>query len=487
MFGATGYTGRELVRLLRRHPRARVAFTTGSDAGHLAHEAGLDQAADAYFLAMPHGIAATYASRLREARPEAVVIDLSGDLRLPTAESYKQWYGHDHKAPHLIGEAVFGLCEEYRDRLRGARLVSNPGCYATSVLLPLIPLLREGLIDPSDIVADAKSGATGAGRTPREDLLFCEVAENFSAYSPGRTHRHVGEIEAVLADRTGQRVELTFCPHLLPVKRGILTALYVKPKADLAELKRALEAAYDGAAVRPRDGRRSAAPVGRRRDERLPDLRPRGRSRPRRRLLRPRQPREGRGGAGHPEPEPRDGLAGGGRPRLGVPPSEGPPTSGEQVERGLVSVRVYKVGGPALEDPGLVGPLAAEVRRGEGPAVLVHGGGRAVDRLLKALDIESRFIDGRRETSPEAMAVVEMVLSGTANKELAAGLTAAGVPAIGISGRDGGLVRAKLAPDLGRVGTPERVDPAPLGRCGRRASSPSSPPSRTARSARPST
>jgi N-acetyl-gamma-glutamyl-phosphate reductase len=126
--------------------------------------------------------------------------------------------------------------------------VSNPGCYATSVLLPLIPLLREGLVDPADVVADAKSGATGAGRTPREDLLFCEVAENFSAYSPGRTHRHVGEIEAVLAERTGRRVELTFCPHLLPVKRGILTALYVKPTTDLAELKRALLAAYDGTA-----------------------------------------------------------------------------------------------------------------------------------------------------------------------------------------------------------------------------------------------
>ena len=246
VFGATGYTGQELVRLLRRHPRARVAFTTGSATGHLAHESGLDQAADAYFLAMPHGIAATYAARLREARPEAVVIDLSGDLRLPTAESYKQWYGHDHKAPHLIGQAVFGLSETYRDRLPGARLVSNPGCYATSVLLPLIPLLREGLIDASDIVADAKSGATGAGRALREDLLFCEVAEDFSAYSPGRTHRHVGEIEAVLAERTGLEVELTFCPHLLPVKRGILTALYVKPKADLAELRRALKAAYDG-------------------------------------------------------------------------------------------------------------------------------------------------------------------------------------------------------------------------------------------------
>lgn len=127
-----------------------------------------------------------------------------------------------------------------------------------------------------------------------------------------------------------------------------------------------------------------------------------------------------------------------------------------------MSVRVYKVGGPALEDPGLVAPLADEVRRGDGPAVLVHGGGRAVDRLLKALGIESRFVDGRRETSPEAMAIVEMVLSGSANKELAAGLTAAGVPAIGLSGRDGGLVRARLAPGLGRVGTPERVDPAPI-------------------------
>jgi acetylglutamate kinase len=127
-----------------------------------------------------------------------------------------------------------------------------------------------------------------------------------------------------------------------------------------------------------------------------------------------------------------------------------------------VSVRVYKVGGPALEDPGLLAPLAEEVRRGDGPAVLVHGGGRAVERLLQALAIESRFVDGRRGTSAEAMAVVEMVLSGTVNKDLAAGLTAAGVPAVGISGRDAGLVRAKLVPGLGRVGAPERVDPAPI-------------------------
>ena len=107
----------------------------------------------------------------------------SGDLRLPTPEAYERWYGHEHKAKHLLGQAVFGLTEVYRDRIQGARLVANPGCYATSVMLPLVPLLRDGLIDESDIVADAKSGATGAGRSPREELLFCELADDFSASS----------------------------------------------------------------------------------------------------------------------------------------------------------------------------------------------------------------------------------------------------------------------------------------------------------------
>jgi N-acetyl-gamma-glutamyl-phosphate reductase len=244
VFGATGYAGRELVRFLSAHPEATVSFTTGT--GHLAHEAGLEREADAYFLAMPHGIAAAYAARLREVYPAATVIDLSGDLRLPTAELYKTWYGHDHPAPALLGRAVYGLSEVYRERLHGARLISNPGCYATSVLLPLVPLLRDRLIDPTDVVADAKSGATGAGRTLREDLLFCEVAENFSAYSPGRTHRHIGEIEATLRDAAGASVPLTFCPHLLPVKRGILTSLYVKTSAPPADLARSLRTYYEG-------------------------------------------------------------------------------------------------------------------------------------------------------------------------------------------------------------------------------------------------
>jgi acetylglutamate kinase len=126
-----------------------------------------------------------------------------------------------------------------------------------------------------------------------------------------------------------------------------------------------------------------------------------------------------------------------------------------------MTLRVYKIGGPALEDPGLIGPLAAEVRAQE-RVLLVHGGGRHIERLLKALGIASRFVGGRRETSPEAMEVVEQVLSGGTNKTLAAGLTTAGVPAVGLSGRDGGLIRARLAPELGRVGTPDRIDPRVL-------------------------
>jgi N-acetyl-gamma-glutamyl-phosphate reductase len=247
VFGATGYAGREAVRLLARHPHARVAFTTGSGAGHLAHEAGLEQDADAYLLALPHGISAKYVDNLRGVRPDATVIDLSGDLRLATPAAYEHWYGHAHPAPQLLGSIPYGLTEIYGTRLPGARLVSNPGCYATSVLLPLVPLLRDGLVAAEDIVVDAKSGATGAGRAPKEELLFCEVADDLSAYSPGRSHRHVGEIEEVLLETSGQAVALTFCPHLLPVKRGILSALYLRSSASPAAIAGALRAFYAGA------------------------------------------------------------------------------------------------------------------------------------------------------------------------------------------------------------------------------------------------
>jgi N-acetyl-gamma-glutamyl-phosphate reductase len=255
VFGATGYSGREAVRLLARHPRAELAFTTGSGEGHVAHEAGIALDADAYLLSLPHGIAARYAERLGADHPGAAIVDLSGDLRLPTAAAYEAWYGHPHPAPALLGTAPYGLTEVYRERIAAARLVSNPGCYATAALLPLVPLLRERLVDPGDIVIDAKSGATGAGRTPREDLLFCELADDFSAYSPGRVHRHVGEMEAVLGEHAGVPVPLTFCPHLLPVKRGILAAIYVRTQATAADLSAALRQYYDGARfVRVLDG-----------------------------------------------------------------------------------------------------------------------------------------------------------------------------------------------------------------------------------------
>jgi N-acetyl-gamma-glutamyl-phosphate reductase len=248
IFGATGYTGRELVHLVRRHPDLSVAFTTGSGAGHLRHEEGLAHAADAYLLALPHGVSARFAATLRKQRPGAVVVDLSGDFRLPDAASYSTWYGSDHAAPELLGSVPYGLTELNRQAVRSARLVANPGCYATSVLLPLLPLVREGLVEPGDVVADAKSGATGAGRTLREDLLFCELHDDFSAYAPGRVHRHVGEIEAFARRAAGAELGLTFCPHLLPVKRGILTTLHLKARAGVAAVEAALEAAYAGEA-----------------------------------------------------------------------------------------------------------------------------------------------------------------------------------------------------------------------------------------------
>jgi N-acetyl-gamma-glutamyl-phosphate reductase len=255
VFGATGYTGREVVRLLAAHPEARTGFTTGSGGGHLPHESGLEREADAYFLALPHGVSARFAATLRERFPRSTVIDLSGDLRLPTALAYREWYGHDHPAPALLGRVPYGLTEVFREALPGARLISNPGCYATSVLLPLLPLLRARLVDAADVVVDAKSGASGAGRSLREDLLFCELHDNFGAYSPGRTHRHIGEMEPLLAEAAGEPVALTFCPHLLPVNRGILSALYLKTDREPAALAAALVAFYgEDGFVRVKEG-----------------------------------------------------------------------------------------------------------------------------------------------------------------------------------------------------------------------------------------
>jgi len=255
VFGATGYTGHEVARLLRAHPEVVTLFTTGSDGGHLPHEKGLEREADAYFLALPHGVSARYVATLHDRFPRATIVDLSGDLRLPTAEAYLEWYGHEHPAPALLGQAPYGLTEVFREALPGARVIANPGCYATSVLLPLLPLLRARLVSPADVVVDAKSGASGAGRSLREDLLFCELQDNFSAYAPGRTHRHVGEMEPLLQEAAGEPVSLTFCPHLLPVNRGILSALYLKTDREPKALAEALVAFYgETGFVRVKDG-----------------------------------------------------------------------------------------------------------------------------------------------------------------------------------------------------------------------------------------
>lgn len=247
IFGGSGYSGRELARWLSRHPLASVAFSTGSSKPHLPHEEGFSHRADVHFLCLPHVTSATYVSKLVEAQPGALIIDLSGDLRLRTEESYKRWYEHDHAAPGLLAQAVFGLTEVFRSEIRGARLISNPGCYATSVMLPLLPLIKDSLVEPDDIIVDSKSGASGAGRSLREDLLFCEVEGNFSIYSQGRKHRHIGEIEETIERVTGIRPVLTFSPHLLPVERGILSAIYVRTRRSVDELRSALASYYQDA------------------------------------------------------------------------------------------------------------------------------------------------------------------------------------------------------------------------------------------------
>lgn len=246
IFGGSGYSGRELSRWLLRHSHATLEFSTGSAKPHIPHEEGLSRVADVHFLCLPHGTSSGFVQKLKDTQPGALIVDLSGDFRLRTPQSYKRWYGHDHGAPALLPQAVFGLTEVFRSELRGARLISNPGCYATSVLLPLLPLVKERLVEPDDIIVDAKSGASGAGRSLREDLLFCEVEGNFSVYAQGRQHRHLGEIEETIERVTGVQPTLTFSPHLLPVERGILSAIYLRTRRPIDELRSALSTCYAG-------------------------------------------------------------------------------------------------------------------------------------------------------------------------------------------------------------------------------------------------
>jgi N-acetyl-gamma-glutamyl-phosphate reductase len=247
--GASGYSGEVLVQLLLNHPHAKLAAVTSRQntgqtlaqvfpkfASHpksrtlLFSEPNaelLAKQADVMFLALPHGVAAEYAVPLLNAG--CVVIDLSADFRLKSAEIYKDFYAHDHPAPDLLRKSVYGLPEIYRDEIKRSLLIASPGCYPTSILLPIIPLLKAGLIKPAGIIADSLSGVSGAGRKAEIDYLFCECNESVRPYGVPK-HRHLSEIEEQLSFAAGTKVVIQFTPHLIPVNRGILTTLYLAPE-----------------------------------------------------------------------------------------------------------------------------------------------------------------------------------------------------------------------------------------------------------------
>jgi N-acetyl-gamma-glutamyl-phosphate reductase len=247
--GASGYSGEELARLLLAHPNVELAAVTSRQyAGqtlaqifpkfsHLPKAKNLRfsepnpeilaKQAQIVFLALPHGVAAEYAIPLLQLGCQ--VIDLSADFRLRCADVYRDFYAHEHPAPQLLKQAVYGLPEVYRAEIAKATLVASPGCYPTSILLPLIPLLRMELIEHTNIIADSLSGVSGAGRKAELDYLFVECNESVRPYGIPK-HRHLSEIEQELSAAAGAHVIMQFTPHLIPVNRGILTTLYLTPR-----------------------------------------------------------------------------------------------------------------------------------------------------------------------------------------------------------------------------------------------------------------
>jgi N-acetyl-gamma-glutamyl-phosphate reductase len=265
VLGASGYTGSELVRLLLRHPRVELALLTADRrAGQEMREvfpqfspfplpklvtiedidwrkAGLDL----IFCALPHATTQKVIKAVVAAAPALKIVDLSADFRLADTAAYAKWYGHEHLAPELQTEAVYGLTEVYRREVKKARLVANPGCYTTCAQLPLLPLLKAKAIETDGIIVDAKSGMTGAGRSAKESMLFSEVSEGFHAYGVGG-HRHMAELDQEFSKAAGREVVVTFTPHLLPMNRGILSTIYVKCRRGrtVADLHALLLKAY---------------------------------------------------------------------------------------------------------------------------------------------------------------------------------------------------------------------------------------------------
>ncbi|MGH6673529.1 MAG: N-acetyl-gamma-glutamyl-phosphate reductase, partial [Xanthobacteraceae bacterium] len=264
ILGASGYTGGELVRLLLRHPFVEIVLLTADRrAGKAMADVfpqfspfalptltAVDEAdwraleLDLVFCALPHGATQKVIADLLKRAPRTKIVDLSADFRLADPAAYARWYGHEHLAPELQREAVYGLTEVYRTKIKAARLVANPGCYTTCAELALIPLLRAEAIDPDEIVVDAKSGMTGAGRAAKEEMLFSEVSEGFHAYGVGH-HRHMAELDQEFSLAAGREVIVSFTPHLVPMNRGILSTIYVRGlKASPEDLHALLAKAY---------------------------------------------------------------------------------------------------------------------------------------------------------------------------------------------------------------------------------------------------
>jgi N-acetyl-gamma-glutamyl-phosphate reductase len=251
IIGATGYTALELIKILLRHPEVEITALTSRSEGNphvasvhpqLGGRLDLEMAdlgpaevaarADVAFSCLPHGVTASLVPKMLDAGLR--VVDLSADYRLNSPQVYAEWYGQKHGDPDRLGKVVYGLPELFRDQIRNAPLVANPGCYPTSAILPLAPLLKHGLVAARDIIIDAKSGVSGAGRTPKLTTHFPECNESISAYNVGR-HRHTPEIEQVLSIAGGRAVEVIFTPHLVPMDRGILSTTYTQPLAELTE------------------------------------------------------------------------------------------------------------------------------------------------------------------------------------------------------------------------------------------------------------
>ncbi|MBV6642326.1 MAG: N-acetyl-gamma-glutamyl-phosphate reductase [Cyclobacteriaceae bacterium] len=247
--GATGYTGSELVRILLYHPSVEIAaITSESYQGKLFSEVhpqfqdifepklisiyDLPEDLDLVFLALPHGVSMDFIADHKDAKYK--IVDLSGDFRLSGKDVYEKWYQKEHKFESGFEQAVFGLPELFREKIKPAKLIANPGCFPTSATLALAPLLKNGLIDPEHIIVDSKTGVTGAGIKPRENTHFPVVNDNFIAYGL-KTHRHTIEIQETLSAFSGGHCTILFTPHLLPVDRGILSTCYSKPKEKVDE------------------------------------------------------------------------------------------------------------------------------------------------------------------------------------------------------------------------------------------------------------